>query len=280
LVTAARIVTAADEPRQRLVRGLPAAVADASRGRGWLRRTFAAPATKDRDQQALGVLAALVDGPDAATVDAAFADLRAVRDEARRAPEALVWRDLSQAAAVYQTLLAVVRGEAATAAAETGHVPQAVADAAEQVDLDVTLLTVRLRAYQVFGARYVLSRSGAIRGDEMGLGKTIEAIAVMAHLARHGPLTALVVAPASVASTSCADTSLDMADCYRVGCWSGKDFSEPPVGSGLIWTRSSARRREGSAAESKETDIADSPRIPVLGWRLLGDQLSARAASS
>lgn len=198
LVTAARIVTAADEPRQRLVRALPTAVADARRGRGWLRRTFAAPATKDRDQQALGVLAALVDGPDAAAVDAAFADLRVVRDEARRAPEAVVWRDFSQAAAVYQTFLAVVRGEAATAAAETGHVPQAVADAAEQVDLDVTLLTVRLRAYQVFGARYVLSRPGAILGDEMGLGKTIEAIAVMAHLARRGPLTALVVAPASV----------------------------------------------------------------------------------
>ena len=64
--------------------------------------------------------------------------------------------------------------------------------------MDVGLLTVRLRAYQVFGAQYVLSREGAILGDEMGLGKTIEAIAVMAHLARRGRLTALVVAPASV----------------------------------------------------------------------------------
>ena len=198
LVTAARIVTAAEEPRQRLVRVLPAAVADASRGRGWLRRAFAGRAAKERDRQALRELAALVDGPDAAAVDASFADLRVVRDEARRAPEAVVWRDFSQAAAVYQTLLAVVRGDAAAGAADTGHVPQSVADVAEQVDLDVTLLTVRLRAYQVFGARYVLSRPGAILGDEMGLGKTVEAIAVMAHLARRGPLTALVVAPASV----------------------------------------------------------------------------------
>ena len=50
----------------------------------------------------------------------------------------------------------------------------------------------------MFGAQYVLSRRGAILGDEMGLGKTVEAIAVMAHLARQGRRTCLVVVPASV----------------------------------------------------------------------------------
>lgn len=76
--------------------------------------------------------------------------------------------------------------------------PQRVVRAAEQVALDGGLLTVRLRAYQRFGAQYVLSRPGSILGDEMGLGKTVEAIAVMAHLARRGQVHALVVAPASV----------------------------------------------------------------------------------
>lgn len=198
LVTAARIVAAADDSRRQLARVLPPAVAEASRGGGWLRRMFASRVVRDHDQQALRELAALIDGPDTAAVDAAFADLRTVRDDKRETPEAVVWRDFSQAAAVYQTLLAFIRGDATAGAAEIGHVPQAVAQAAERIHLDVTLLTVRLRAYQVFGARYVLSRPGAILGDEMGLGKTIEAIAVMAHLARGGPLTALVIAPASV----------------------------------------------------------------------------------
>ena len=198
LVTSARIVATVDEPRRRLVGVLPPAISAASRGVQVRRRWFASEDTKARDQQALRELAALLAGPDTAAVDTAFTDLRAAGEEARQAPDAVVWRDFAQAAAAYQTLLAAIRGETATAGAETGHVPQAVARAAGQVDLDVSLLTVRLRAYQVFGAQYVLSRDAAILGDEMGLGKTIEAIAVMAHLARRGRLTALVVAPASV----------------------------------------------------------------------------------
>jgi len=198
LVTAARIVAAADESRRRLVSVLPPAIAAARLGGQIRRRWFGSAEAKAGDQQALRKLAALVAGPDTAAVDTAFAELRAAGEEARRAPDAVVWRDFAQAAAAYQTLLAAIRGEAATTEAETGHVPQAVARAAERVALDVSLLTVRLRAYQVFGAQYVLSRGAAILGDEMGLGKTIEAIAVMAHLARRGRLTALVVAPASV----------------------------------------------------------------------------------
>ncbi|MFF5085036.1 DEAD/DEAH box helicase [Actinoplanes sp. NPDC000266] len=198
LVTATRIITGVEEFRQRLVAALPPAITTASKGGRLLRRIFAGQTAKADDQKALHELAALLTGPDTAAVDAAFADLNAARDEARRVPEAIVWRDFSQAAAVYQTLLAAVRGETATGAAETGHVPHAVAQAAERITLDGALLTVRLRAYQAFGAQYVLSRNAAILGDEMGLGKTIEAIAVMAHLARRGRMATLVVVPASV----------------------------------------------------------------------------------
>ncbi|BFU43900.1 DEAD/DEAH box helicase [Krasilnikovia sp. MM14-A1004] len=197
-ITGVRIVAAADEPRQRLLGVLPPAMSAARRGGRVWRRWFAGDAAKARDQQALRELAALLSGPDTAALDAAFAELRAAGQEARQAPDAEVWRDFAQAAAFYQTLLAAVDGKAGVGQAQTGHVPQLVAQAAERVALDVRLLTVRLRAYQVFGAQYVLSRDGAILGDEMGLGKTIEAIAVMAHLARWGRLTAVVVAPASV----------------------------------------------------------------------------------
>ena len=198
LITVLRTVAGIDEARQRLLDRLPPAIAAARPGGSRWRRLFASDATKDADQQALRQLEALLSDPDTTAVDAALTDIQAAQEQAHSAPDAEIWSDYVHAAAAYQTLLAYVRGETATGAAETGQVPQAVADAAGQITLDVTLLTVRLRAYQVFGAQYALSRGRSILGDEMGLGKTVEAIAVMAHLARRGTRTCLVVVPASV----------------------------------------------------------------------------------
>jgi superfamily II DNA or RNA helicase len=198
LIMGVRTVAGVDEARQRLLDRLPSTIADARPGGSRLRRLFADEAAKKADQQALHRLEALLAGPDTAAVDTALADIRTVQEQARTATDAEVWDDYVHAAAVYQTLLAMVRGETAAGAAQTGHVPQAVADAVGRITLDVTLLKVRLRAYQVFGAQYVLSRQGSILGDEMGLGKTVEAIAVIAHLTRLGRRTCLIVVPASV----------------------------------------------------------------------------------
>ncbi len=59
-------------------------------------------------------------------------------------------------------------------------------------------LTVSLRGYQSFAARFALVQRKVIIGDEMGLGKTVEAIAVLAHLRSRGETHFLVVCPAAV----------------------------------------------------------------------------------
>lgn len=57
-----------------------------------------------------------------------------------------------------------------------------------------------LRAYQIFGAKYILHQKKVLLGDEMGLGKTIQAIAAMAHIqvTQQKKCYFLIVCPASV----------------------------------------------------------------------------------
>ena len=71
-------------------------------------------------------------------------------------------------------------------------------DAVNATELDTSLLSAKLRGYQLFGARYILRQKHVLLGDEMGLGKTIQAIAVMAHLSAKGAGRFLVVCPLSV----------------------------------------------------------------------------------
>ena len=62
--------------------------------------------------------------------------------------------------------------------------PRQLADEVRGEALDTSLLReeTTLRAYQEFGARYILHQKKAFLGDEMGLGKTLQAIAAMASL--------------------------------------------------------------------------------------------------
>ena len=63
-----------------------------------------------------------------------------------------------------------------------------------------------LRAYQEFGAKYILTMKRVLLGDEMGLGKTIQAIAAMTHIYREKPgCCFLVVCPASVMINWCRE---------------------------------------------------------------------------
>ncbi len=71
-------------------------------------------------------------------------------------------------------------------------------DAVNATELDTSLLSAKLRGYQLFGARYILKQKHVLLGDEMGLGKTIQAIAVIAHLSAKGAGRFLVVCPLSV----------------------------------------------------------------------------------
>ena len=84
-----------------------------------------------------------------------------------------------------------------------GDLDQSVVDRIDALELDTSLLSVMLRRYQSFGARFAIAQERVILGDDMGLGKTVQALAVMCHLAVHARARGrvarfLVVAPASV----------------------------------------------------------------------------------
>ncbi|WP_035802233.1 DEAD/DEAH box helicase [Butyrivibrio sp. FCS014] len=79
-------------------------------------------------------------------------------------------------------------------------IPMMLAEEIDGLDLDLSGFTGNLRAYQVFGAKYILNQKDVLLGDEMGLGKTVQAIAAMAHISARaeGICHFLVVCPASV----------------------------------------------------------------------------------
>ncbi len=79
-------------------------------------------------------------------------------------------------------------------------IPAQLAEDINNVELDLGSFTGNLRAYQTFGAKYVIHQKYVLLGDEMGLGKTIQAIAAMSHISvtEQGICHFLVVCPASV----------------------------------------------------------------------------------
>ncbi len=87
-------------------------------------------------------------------------------------------------------------------------IPLQLASEISREELDLGGFRGNLRAYQEFGARYILHQKKVLLGDEMGLGKTIQAIAVMAHLHAKTPGNHfLVVCPASVMVNWCREIS-------------------------------------------------------------------------
>ena len=80
-----------------------------------------------------------------------------------------------------------------------GSVPAQLADEIENSELDLSGFTGNLRAYQTFGAKYVIHQKYVLLGDEMGLGKTVQAIAAMSHIDSTEDFAHFLVAcPASV----------------------------------------------------------------------------------
>lgn len=76
--------------------------------------------------------------------------------------------------------------------------PEELAIAIGQVELDLSGLKCELRPYQKYGVQYILNQGAVLLGDDMGLGKTVEAIASMVALANSGATHFMVVCPASV----------------------------------------------------------------------------------
>jgi SNF2 family DNA or RNA helicase len=112
--------------------------------------------------------------------------------------QSALWRDYRQRAAVYNGLLIEIAELEPDQAAVEGFVPSEIAVAVHRHPLDTSLLTVSLRGYQAFGAKFALQQNRVIVGDEMGLGKTIEALAAICHLHAEHATHSFVVCPASV----------------------------------------------------------------------------------
>jgi len=108
------------------------------------------------------------------------------------------WQDFLSRPADYFAMLQELGFLTEDEDAVLGGLPEEVVAAVREFELETEHLSVSLRGYQGFAARFALVQRKVIIGDEMGLGKTIEALAVLAHLRAKGSHHALVVCPAAV----------------------------------------------------------------------------------
>jgi superfamily II DNA or RNA helicase len=166
------------------------AAREAERAGGRLRMLFARRRTREHALAALERLEGLLS--EAGSVRATAARLNVPVDEDE------LWHDYERDAASYAALLAELGDADGDVDAARGFLTSDVEQQVDAVTLDTSRLTVSLRGYQEFGARFALARRRVIIGDEMGLGKTIEAIAALASVAARGRHVFLVVCPASV----------------------------------------------------------------------------------
>lgn len=108
------------------------------------------------------------------------------------------WKDFLTRPADYFAMLQELGFLTEDEDAVLGGLPEEVVAAVREFELETEHLSVSLRGYQGFAARFALVQRKVIIGDEMGLGKTIEALAVLAHLRTKGSHHSLVVCPAAV----------------------------------------------------------------------------------
>jgi superfamily II DNA or RNA helicase len=167
------------------------AMSGASLAGARLKWFLSSTAAKTAAIAALGALAQLLHSP----LGVALGPLAAPREQ----DIAAAWADFETAAAEFYATLALLVPMPAEVAAAQGFLPADIVEQVDKQELDGSLMTVTLRGYQVFGAKFALVQRRVIIGDEMGLGKTMQALAAMAHLRSSQAQTHfLVVCPASV----------------------------------------------------------------------------------
>lgn len=131
-------------------------------------------------------------------VEAVVLRARSLSDATLAAASADPWHDFLARPAEYHSLLAELGFLTEDEDALLGGLPHEVVAAVREFELETEHLTVSLRGYQAFAARFALVQRRVIIGDEMGLGKTVEALAVLAHLRSKGSHHTLVISPAAV----------------------------------------------------------------------------------
>lgn len=121
-------------------------------------------------------------------------------------PTAAAREDFEKNSAAFYALLEKLTGTQTRQEMVYSSIPAQLAAKIEDHPLDLSSFKGNLRAYQDFGARYILEQKKVLLGDEMGLGKTIQAIAAMAHLYTENPRSRfLIVCPASVLINWCRE---------------------------------------------------------------------------
>ena len=170
--------------------------------RSGVRWFFSRRQTKEETLEAVAALTALRDTPEYRRVKHFIEAHRA----AAGMSDTACMSDFSENSAAYYALLEKLTGMGKAQAMRYSSIPAQLAAEIDAQELDLTAFQGNLRAYQEFGARYILHQNRVLLGDEMGLGKTVEAIAVMAHLYAKDPGSRfLVVCPASVLVNWCRE---------------------------------------------------------------------------
>ncbi len=110
--------------------------------------------------------------------------------------------DFAENSADYYIILEQLGASAGNRPFLYDSIPAALAENVDAFELDLSGFSGQLRAYQSFGAKYILHQKKVLLGDEMGLGKTIQAIAAMAHIeakkVAEDKKYYLIICPASV----------------------------------------------------------------------------------
>lgn len=164
-----------------LIGTLDRVVNDADRASSRLRLLFSGRQKKQTARDALTQLDRLMRSPGTEALRGPLqAALRTLEQPTPAAAE--LWGDYEKRPVAYNGWLIEVGEYEPDQERSQGFLPTEIAARVAQHPLDTSLLTVSLRGYQAFGAKFALEQRKAIVGDEMGLGKTIEALAVMCHL--------------------------------------------------------------------------------------------------
>ena len=104
--------------------------------------------------------------------------------------------DFLNDSATYYSLIESITG--ATKNYSPNDLPGYIVKKVNDIELNYSNLKVNLRAYQNFGAKFILNYKKVLLGDEMGLGKTIQAISVVNHLFQNNLRHTIVLCPLSV----------------------------------------------------------------------------------
>lgn len=156
------------------------------------------------------------------------------KSAAAQSSSAAVGEFTKNAAAFYTNLEYILRGTGGKKKLNFGEektkyaLPEEMAEAIEKFEPDYSLMISKLRPYQDFGTKYILSRGRVLLGDDMGLGKTIQAIASIAHLKAKGGKYFLVICPLSVLTNWCREiekhSKMETMDIY--GSDRGEEFEQ------------------------------------------------------